>query len=248
MQFQAGVAQFQPVQAALDHFQRGLFLRHEEYAPAATDGLGDDVGNCLRFSCTRRPLDDEVAALVHVEDRQRLGAVRVHDGVGVGGRDGLVELVLRPVAGLLLAEPAAEQGLHQGVLAGLLPLGPALLVQVFEHQELAEGEEAEGHRRCVHGPPLLATDGGLHLGAVGGDIEFVGLGEFGERDAEVLAQERRQRQVLADLLVAVGQVERGAGVASVDVRRAPGSAGIGAAPGCCPPRTTSACRGRGRGC
>ena len=68
------------LETVLDDPQSRHFLGNEEHPFSSCEAEGDEVGDGLRFSGTRRSFEDEALALAGADDRRELGRVRVDHG------------------------------------------------------------------------------------------------------------------------------------------------------------------------
>src|SRR6266702_8407611 len=81
MYFKAKLTDPGSVEPPLHHFECSLFLRQEQNTLAARERIRNDVRDRLRFSCTRRSLNDEVCAAHYVDERAMLRSVGIMDQV-----------------------------------------------------------------------------------------------------------------------------------------------------------------------
>ncbi len=149
MALQAEVAQPLGVEPPLDHLQGRRLLADEQDRLAGGEGLGDHVGDRLALARARRPVDDEVRAPTHGDDRLVLAAVGVEDVEGLLGTDGPVEVGgERKAAGRLGAgREVAGDGPAEAVGGDLV----AVAAQVLPHRHLLEAEDPQG-RLVQDGP------------------------------------------------------------------------------------------------
>ncbi|MNS64444.1 hypothetical protein D3C72_975710 [compost metagenome] len=207
VQLQAGVAQADGVQAPLHHLQSGHLLRDEKHLLARPDGLGDHVGDGLALARAGRPLNDQVAAALHIEHGEHLRAVRIHHGGQIQRPQVPVEVVLVIDGRAGLREAVLQERANQRVLGRLGAVLPGLAVEVPVHQELAEGEKPQGDRIRLHPPAALPGDGGCHLLEVGRHIEVFRRGQGRQHQAELAFQLGPEREVVTELLLAIAQRE-----------------------------------------
>ena len=72
VQFQAEVAEAYPVQAAFHHFEGGHLFTDEQDIFACGEQFGDDIGDGLRFTRARRPLNYQTFADFDILDNSDL--------------------------------------------------------------------------------------------------------------------------------------------------------------------------------
>ena len=77
MQLKNGIAQVTLIQTTLNHLESSHFLGNEQHRFLLTNQLGDDVGDRLRLTRTRWPLDNQVGSLTHLQNGFCLAAVGV---------------------------------------------------------------------------------------------------------------------------------------------------------------------------
>ena len=138
VQLQAGRAQAQGIKAALHYFEGRHFLGHEQHRFARPDGLGQQVSNGLRLARARRPLNQQVAPLVHRQQRQQLRRVGIEHLVQLGGGGVGIQqsLVAGTGRGILKTGPRAQQRLDGRVAQQRGRRGPAGRVEVAVEQQL----------------------------------------------------------------------------------------------------------------
>ena len=208
VQLQAGVAEVDRVQTPLHDLQRGHLLRHEQDRTAAGQRLADQVGDGLGLSGARRSLDHKVAALHHIQDRERLRAVRIHHRMELGHPLGIVDvLVLADVGRPLRESVAAEEPLHQGMVGGPAFLGPGLRIEVLVDEQLAEGEEVQVDRVVLDRPALLPRDGLLDPEQIVLHVEIFLGRHLRQADFEVLFELGLEREVRLDIVSGPPELE-----------------------------------------
>ena len=151
-------------------------------------------------------------------------AVGIDDLMQVGRRDDAVERLVVADGRRRLAEPFVQQGPHDRVVARPRIGGPARLVEVAIHQELAEREEPEHDRAAVDLPPLLVAHRQGHgveeaLGGLGRVGIGLGIGELGQVDAEVGAELGDEREVDLGVFFAGAEPEPLAGARPLELDR-----------------------------
>ena len=72
MQFKGERCQADLRQAVVHHIQRGFLGGHKQHPLAACQGIGNDVGDGLRFAGARRPVQDKAAPLLGSINRLQL--------------------------------------------------------------------------------------------------------------------------------------------------------------------------------
>ncbi|MDE0073460.1 MAG: hypothetical protein OXR82_10225 [Gammaproteobacteria bacterium] len=196
------------VQAPLHDLQRGHLLRHEEDCAAVGQRLPDQVGDGLRLPGARRSLDHQVAALDHVQNRERLRAVRVHHRMELRHPLGIVDvLVLADVGRPLRESVAAEEPLHQRVVRRPALFRPGLRIEVLVDEQLAEGEEVQVHRVVLDRPALPFRDGPLDPEEIVFHVEIFLGGHLRRADAEILLELGLEREVRLDVVPGPPELE-----------------------------------------
>ena len=196
VQLQAGSTEAHLRQPALHDLERRELLRHEQHAAPVQHRLGDDVGDGLAFPRPRWPLDHQVPAATDGFDCQRLAAIDIHDVIQPLDRDDGVHIGIVGKAGhaggqRLAADQRTDQRVREQARIGRR-------VQVPPHQELREGEQADGERIRLHPPLRLpGDDAGHRLGPL---RRVIGLGvEGGQRHTVLRLQHLAQGEVVRHL-------------------------------------------------
>src|SRR4028119_72518 len=86
-------------------------------------------------------------------------------------------------------------------------LRPAVHVEVFVHEELAEGEEAKRESVRFYFPPLLVEDTALDSDEVLLEVEVFDLRQGGQFDPKVSLEQEREGEVVPHLFAGVAKFE-----------------------------------------
>ena len=179
VQLEAGVTDLDFVQAPLDDLERCHLLGDEQDPPVGGDRFGDQIRDRLRLAGAWRALNHQIAAVLDVDDGQRLGAVRVHDLVGVRHVEVVVEMIVVGDRRVGFPETLCpEQGLDECAIGRRSVLGPGRSVEILVDEQLVERKEAKVDRVVVHGPSIS----GLHRGGDPAEVVVhVDVFRFGKR-------------------------------------------------------------------
>ena len=250
VQLQTGVADVDFVQPPLDHVERRHLLGDEQHLPVVGHGLGDQVRDGLRLAGSRWSLNDEVAAVLDVDDGEGLGTVGIDDMVRVGDTEMIVEMVVFGDGRVRLPEPVfPEQGPNDGMIAWPLALGPRRGIEILVDEQLVEGEEAEVDRAIVDRPPISpALTAALVFSKYSSTSMSSTSGRSGRRKTEILREFRLQREVGGDLVLGEAQGESRSRIRPAQRRRDQYQRRRGACRCSKRIRTTGASPRRDRGC
>ncbi|MNY11444.1 hypothetical protein D3C86_1444730 [compost metagenome] len=142
------ITQMTFIESTLDHFKGGHLFGHEQHRFFLGNQFRDDVCDGLRLTGTRWPLDNQVGALSHFENRFGLATVCIFDESHFPRLEHRVDVHILGIGRMLVTETRPKEPVDDRVGIGLLVLRPALRIQILEHQELAEGKESEGSLVC----------------------------------------------------------------------------------------------------
>ncbi len=126
------------LQPAVNDVERGHLLGDEQHLFTRGDSAGDDIGDGLRLTCSRWPLDDQGAARDHFGDGDGLRAVGVDDVVLRHGRQLVVDMVIVADQRLTFRKAVAQDGGDQVVVGDAGIVGPVFRIKVAIHQKFCE--------------------------------------------------------------------------------------------------------------